>query len=384
MKNKVIISPATWFIILISIVIGGYLYWFYTNFEKTFSQRDIGPIKEVTANPFYAAERFLEKVGKTATTQKNFSILNTELDAQDTLIIESSRVGLTKNKREKIKLWLESGGHLILLATEIYDDDLATSRDVFLDEIGIRLYDNPERDWSEDQDDYLTKVTFEDSNSETSIEFNDRYYLQDASGDSTFIGGNNNADFFAQYALGEGILTVVTDLSIWKNWAVGEHDHAMFLYQLIGSGENIWFLYNTVQPSLLSIMLELIPMLIISFIALVMVMLYSAAWRKGPPISDDVRIQRELMQHIEAAGEFSYRNDFGITLIKDLMSSLENRLRRSIHQYSQLSNLKKSDKLSQLTGIKKQELEILWQPSEHTQENFVAKVLLIQKIRKLI
>lgn len=382
MKNKISISPATWAIVIISLIIGGYCYWFYTHFDKVINEVDLGPTKEVKANPFFAAEKFLESTNKQAFSQKNFSILDNGIENQDTLIIESTRVGLSENKRNTIKEWLIKGGHIILLATELYDDELGTSRDLLLDELGVRLYENPEYSWNYDEEEQFTKLTFQGTDEVTTVKFRQTYYLQDSKGEATFIGGNDYSDSFAQYQVGEGMVTIVTDMSVWKNHTIDDHDHAMFLYQLVGGGETVLFLYNTVQPSLWSTMKELIPNVIISFIVLIAVLLFSASWRKGSPRKDDERIQRELMQHIEAAGEFNYRNDVGLSLLKQLTESLDSRLRKSIHQYGSLSDAKKIEKLSHLIGIDKQKLALLWQPPEQTQEDFLVRVVLIQNIRK--
>lgn len=384
MKNKIIISPATWAIIAVSVFIAGYLYWFYTHFDKVIEEIDRGPIKEAKANPFYAAEKFLEQVGKTAQSQKNYSILDSELGSNDTLVIESTRVGLTETKREKIKNWLTSGGYLIVLATEVYDDELGASRDILLDELGIRLYENLDFDWDMEDDEQLTKLVFEGTENQTIIDLNDQFYLQDTSGEASYIGGNSSSDLFAQFEYGEGMVSIVTDMNIWKNYFINQHDHAMFLYQLIGGSDNVWFLYNTVQPSLISVMIEIIPMILISFVLLIIILLFSASWRKGPPKSDDLRIQREIMQHIEAAGEFSYRNDGGKLLVKGLMQSLESKLRISIHRYNQINDSKKVKKLSQLAGKKENEIAILWQDEERNQDDFIKKVVLIQQLKKQI
>ena len=382
MKPKLSISPATWVIVIASIIIGGYSYWFYTHFDLIVEEVNLGPTKEVKSNPFFAAEELLARANKSAASQKNFSVLDSGIENQDTLIIESTRVGLSENKRKTIKQWITNGGHLILLATELYDDELGTSRDSLLDELGVRLYENPEYSWSYEGEEHLTRVTFQGTEAVTKIDFRQTYYLQDSKGEATFIGGNEYSDSFAQYQVGEGMVTVVTDMSIWKNYLIDEYDHAMFLYQLVGAGQTVLFLYNTVQPSLWSTMNQLIPKVIISFFVLIAVLLFSASWRKGAPRKDDQRIQRELMQHVEAAGEFNYRNDSGLTLLKKLRDSLDSRLRKSIHQYATLSDAKKIDKLSHLVGIEKQKLELLWQPPEQTQEDFLARVVLIQKIKR--
>ena len=382
MKNNFRISPATWVTIFSALAIGGYLYWFYTHFDKVIKEVDRGAIQEARANPFYAAEKFLETVGKKAESQKNYSILDEDLQPYDTLIIESTRVGLTESKRQRINDWISSGGHLIVLATEFYDYDLGTSRDVFLDELGVRLYENYDYGWGEQTDDRLTKVTFNDTQEITTISFSYENYLQDDSGEATFIGGNEYSDLFVQYTLDEGMITVVTDMDIWKNYYIDDYDHAMFLYQLIGSGERVNFLYNTKQPSLWSSMISLIPMVIISFILIIIAVLFSAGWRKGSPRSDDKFEQREIMQHIEAAGEFSYRSDDGKALLKSLKESLDNKLRYSIHRYSGLNEVDKRLKISQMTAISEKNLAIVWQDDELNHDSFVSKVLMIQEIKR--
>jgi hypothetical protein len=382
MQIKISISPVTWAIILSSLVIGIYSYWFYTNFEKVIFEKDIGPTKEAKANPFFAAEKFLTALDKSVETHKTFAILDKKLKAYDILIIESSRVGLSDSKREQINQWVESGGHLILLATEVYDDEKGTSRDVFLDELGIRLYENYNYSWDDDEQEHIARFTLGDSGEPTKVEFNLEYYLQDDGGKASFVEGNDYSDLFAQYLWGLGTISVVTDMNIWKNSYIDDLDHAMFLYQLVDDGENISFLYQAVQPSLLSLMFERIPMIVISFLAFVCIFLFSYSWRKGSPQSDAILSQREIMQHIEAAGEFSYRNDDGKRLLDALVSSLELRLRKSIHNYNGLKAREKLVKISQLTGIKENDLQILWNDSERTQDNFVKQVILTQNIRK--
>ena len=384
MSHKFSISPAIWIIIIVSILIGGYFYWFFTYFDKVIEEVDIGATKEARSNPFFAAQQFLHRTGKTASTQKNFSVLEGDLDSFGTLIIQSSRVGLSKNKISHLKDWLENGGHLVLLATELYDDELETSRDRLLDELGVRLYENPEDYWSQDNEEQYSKLTFEDTDVVTTVNFEQGFYLQDTEGKSTFIGGNEYLDLFAQYSFSEGMITIVTDMDIWKNYSIDEHDHAMFLHQLVGGAQDVLFLYNTVQPSIWIIMKDLIPMVIISFAIFILVVLFSVSWRKGRPRADDLHTQREIMQHLEAAGEFNYRNNSGEALLNSLMTSLENRLRKSIHQYSRLEDTDKIKKLSQLVNLNKDEVSLLWQPIERTQEDFLLRVSLVQKIKRLL
>lgn len=382
MKNKFFLSPASWAVIIIATLITGYLYWFYSNFTKVLVEENIGPTKEARTNPYFAAEKMLNKIGKQASSHRNFSVLDGGLETVDTLVIESSRVGLSEIKRDTIKSWLSSGGHLILLATEIYNDELESSRDIFLDELGIRLYDSNEYNWDQEEDLRFTNLTFEGTDVVTKIELDTNRYITDVSGDATFIGGNASSDLFAQYHLDDGMISILTDFSLWKNYYIDDFDHAMFLYQLVGGGKNVWFLYNAEQPSLFSTMKETIPLVLISFAILLALTLFSSSWRKGSPRSDQELSQREIMQHIEAAGEFSYRSDDGIALLASLISSLEAKLRLTIYQFSRLNQQQKIRKISQHTGIKEKEVAILWEPQELNQEVFINKVLMAQEIKR--
>ena len=75
-------------------------------------------VAEARLNPFLAAEQFLERSGESFEVKRSFSSLD-ELPGTDTLlVILASRDGISQNRRDNLKRWVNDGGTALLLATE--------------------------------------------------------------------------------------------------------------------------------------------------------------------------------------------------------------------------------------------------------------------------
>ncbi|TQV72386.1 hypothetical protein FLL45_19435 [Aliikangiella marina] len=394
--NKFAISRVTWIIVGSAIMFTLICIWFFKSFNKVPVEIPLGYSSEAKRNPFLAAEKFLQKVSIKFESRSDFGLFD-ELSARDdtsgeqndsflgefdTVLINGSRIGMSTLRRENMKRWIENGGHLVLVATELYEYEFESSRDKFLDEVGLRYYETgSDYDYYEDEGN-LTLLNFEDAEQPTEIHFHGTGYIEDTSGDASFIAGPQDVDQFIQYPMGEGLLTVVIDFSIFRNGRIRQHDHAMFLAQLIGNSPKAWLVYNREQPSLLSMMIQHGPLMLISSLALLFLILIGQLWRRGPAKQDTPPVQREIMQHIAAAGEFSFRTDQGNRLLHDLMESIHNRMGQLVFGYQRLTPQKQIIKLSHITGIDKNELAGLWQIENENQDTFVQKVQLIQEIRK--
>jgi len=379
---KFSISRVTWILIGSSLFIGLACLWFFKSFDKIPVEIPLGYSSEAKKNPFLAAEKFLEKISIELESRHDFGLFDDSLGQFDTVLVNGSRIGMSSLRRDNMKNWIEQGGHLVLLATEYYEYEFGSSRDKFLDEVGLRFY-NTDSDYDYyDDEGNLTYLSFEEFENNTEIHFYGTGYIEDTSGNASFIAGPEDVDQFIQYPMGEGLLTVVIDFSIWRNGRISEHDHAMFLTQLIGSSPKAWLVYNREQPSLLSLMLDQAPLILISSSVMLLLVLGGQLWRKGPAKKDTPPIQREIMQHVAAAGEFSFRSDRGVRLLEDLMQTIHSRMSQLVFGYQRMTPQKQIIKLSHITGIDKNTLADLWQIEQENQDTFVQKVQLIQEIRK--
>jgi len=381
--KKIKISAATWAVSAIVFVIGLGATWFFSNFYKEPFTRYHGFSEEARRNPFLAAQRFLETQNVEFEKRENYKLFDESIGKSDTIIINSSRVGMSAARLEKMKQWVKDGGSLVLLATEGFDYDFESSKDVFLDSLGLRYYkgDYDSYSYSDDSSEDFVEFRFSESEDNTKVEFRNYGYIEDTSGDASFIAGNQYADQFIQYTLGEGLVSISTDFSIWNNYRIDDHDHAMFLRQIIGSSEKTWLLYNRIQPSLLSMAMSHAPMVVISVTIFLIVMFWSGLWRIGAKRADEEAINREIMQHLSASAEFSFRLDQGEKLIESLMESVHHRMAQLNHGYGRLTPPHKIEKIAIHTGIKKENLSVLLNNENESAEAFLEKVILIQQIR---
>jgi|GEM_PF-2781258 len=386
LKKLMSFSKATWVIIISSLVFFGFFLWFVKNFDKVPYERELGYSAEARRNQFLAAEQFLKRVNVALESRHDFALFDNAFDEKlgqyDTVLINGSRIGMSSARRDAMREWVNRGGHLVLLATEFYEYEFGASRDKYLDALGLRYYDTRDdySDYSEEES--LTSLNFDGYERETQVHFYPDGYIEDTSGEASFIGGPEYADQFIQYQQGEGLLTVLVDFTVFQNNRIDAHDHAMFLLQLIGNSPQVWLVYNRVQPSLWQLMVSQIPLVIISAASLLLLMMLGQLWRKGAAIKDSPPVQREIMQHIAAAGEFSFRADRGAHLLEEMMRSIHHRLNQLVHGFERLSEDKQLIKLAHITGLPQEQLQILWQTENENQETFITKVQLVQEIRK--
>lgn len=377
------VSKSTWVTCFILIVLGMVFYWFITSYTKIFYERDAGYSQEAKRNPFLALEKFVESYAISYESRKDFQLFDQSPGQYDTIFINNSRIAMPESVRQQMKRWVSQGGHLVLLATEYYDVNTATSRDRFLDELGVRFYKNEMDTYDIGEDDTISKMTFQDDIQETQVDFDPSSgYLHDNSGKATFLGGNNFADYMLQYPLDEGLITVLTDFSIWSNSFVENHDNALFFLQLAGNSEKVWFIYNRIQPSLIDLAIDKVPYVVISLVSLLILLLASNLWRQGVLHQDEKPVTREILKHILAAARFSYRLDKGENLVKNMRESLFYRINLSAIGFARLSDEKKLQRLAEITHIEKQKLELIWQDNNESYEEFMSKAKLIQQLRR--
>ena len=382
MSHKFSISKVTWLIVVLEILVALGFIGFFKSCDKESYERDLGYSNEARRNPFLAAETFLNQVSVEFETRHDFGLFDEALGDYDTIFINGSRIGMSAARRELMLDWVNKGGHLVLLATEFYEYEFNSSRDKFLDKLGLRFYDTSEdyTDYSDEES--MTHLKFEGFDSATKIRFYADGYIEDTSGEASFIGGTDSADQFVQYQMQEGLLTVIVDFSLWHNSRIEQNDHAMFLTQLIGNSPKAWLVYNRVQPSLLALLWQYAPLVFISTLVVLLSVFVGKLWRKGPAIKDMPPVQREIMQHIAAAGEFVFRGDQGHSLLHEMMQAVNHRMSQLVHGYLRLTPKKQIEKLSVITGLPTQDLQILWHDENENQDTFVEKVKLVQEIRK--
>lgn len=101
---------------------------------------DLGPSPEARRNPYLAAELFLRKQGVTVSRADGLEVLKELPPSGHTLLLLGSRSGMTPGQARRLLQWSEQGGHLVLIAERLWDEDEKKSGDLLLDSLDIRQY----------------------------------------------------------------------------------------------------------------------------------------------------------------------------------------------------------------------------------------------------
>lgn len=129
-----------------------------------------------------------------------------------------------------------------------------------------------------------------------------------------------------QLSLGEGQITVLTDLSLWDNNHLLYLDHAWLLAWLTGD-DGVWFVRSVAMPPLLQWLWQRAPELFIALLLLVALWLWLRIPRQGPlqPVEEDRH--HDYLQHLHASGYFQWRTEQQDNLLAALRQQANARIR---------------------------------------------------------
>ena len=95
-----------------------------------------GPAPEARANPYLAAEHFLRNQGRKVQRADSLQSLAQLPAAGQVLLILGPREQMTPKQTERLLAWTRRGGHLLVVAETLWDEDKNSSGDLLL-EIGL-------------------------------------------------------------------------------------------------------------------------------------------------------------------------------------------------------------------------------------------------------
>ena len=142
--------------------------------------------------------------------------------------------------------------------------------------------------------------------------YHDSFYWDD---DTEYEGykpfyweGNDNGIIFMQFDVGDGLLTVIGDGSIWDNERIGLFDHALLLQILTDGNELVVFLRGADVPSLFELIWQNYFELCIVLAILLCLWLIYRGRRFGPILDTTDRGRRSYREHLSAVGDFYWRH----------------------------------------------------------------------------
>lgn len=322
-----------------------------------------GPAPEVQANPYLAAEHFLRQQGIEVQQADNLEVLSTLPSQGQTLMLLADRGDMTPRQAERVLQWTANGGHLLLIAERLWDEDEGKSGDILLDLLDIEQYMSDGLDAEEaegesetteaqNEDDYpdLTKLYLQNEDAPAYIAFDTSFHLYDAQNRAHAWANSARATHLLQLYHGDGLITVMSDPWIWQNPTIGEYDHAWLLWYL-SQDSAVTLLYRSDRDNLFSLLLRHFPLALAVLALLILAALWHAGMRHGPLLAPASRARRQLAEHLRASADFLLRRSGQHSLLQTLQQDIKRRARRRYPGFEKLGVAEQWQVLGRLTRL---------------------------------
>ncbi|MBV4452383.1 MULTISPECIES: DUF4350 domain-containing protein [Pseudomonas] len=317
---------------------------------------DRGPSPEALANPYLAAEHFLRQQGLAVAHANSVERLATLPAKGNSLLMLGERSHLSPRQVEQLLAWTRSGGHLLLVAEALWDEEAGKSGDLLLDRLPIHqtLSDEPEEPAPSTKKPLgkkapdLTRLYVDNETAPAYFSFDTDFNLTDPKHLAQFSANSAQSSHLMQLNLGQGRVTVVTDSDLWKTPDIGEYDNAWLLWYL-SQGTDVTLLFNNDFDGLFTLLMRYFPQALVALAALIALALWQAALRQGPIRAAASPARRQLQEHLKASADFLLRRSGQGTLLRALQHDIQRAARRRHPGFEHLDNAEQCRVLEHLT-----------------------------------
>ena len=313
---------------------------------------DRGPSPEAMANPYLAAEHFLRQQGLAVEHANGLERLTTLPAKGNSLLLLGERGNMSPRQVGQLLDWAKSGGHLLVVAEALWDEEAGKSGDMLLDRLHIHqaLSDEPDdpAPARKNKAPDLTKLYVDNDTAPAYFSFDTDFNLIDPKHQAQFSANSARSSHLMQLDVGQGRVTVITDSDLWKTPAIGKHDNAWLLWYL-AQGTAVTLLFNSDVDDLFTLLLRYFPQALVALIALIALALWQAGMRQGPIQAPAPKARRQLQEHLKASADFLLRRSGQGTLLQALQRDILRAARRRHPGFEHLDNTEQGRVLAHLT-----------------------------------
>lgn len=416
----------TGFLVVLGIALAGLLgYILYHSIEMYEETITKGWSNKALRNPLLAAEQYLRSNDFNIDSSNSLNSLD-GFSERGVVFVSDSRQIQTQKRVDSLFDWMQKGGHLIVGA-EIQNDD---GRNLLLQHFGIKKEEvdcecndtdvdqkeiklsellrdanrkiregskkggKTEKDLIEEKIDEskLTKLYFTDVKQPLLIDFkldvalvHPAFYKQSADIPEglkpSYWVANQAGVQFVQFLVGDGLLTVLSEGSIWRSSDIAKVDHAYLLSILMDHDKKGLLLYGLQMPSLLSILVSTMPEFMMAAALLLLMWLLHKSRRFGPVRQVEAGTRRSLDEHIIACGELLWHARKGQEIMIDIRDVMLRRIKAENPEFQRLEDREQIDWIGEKCQLTDKEVRrALYDENINSETYFYRAIALIQKI----
>ncbi|MBI3187094.1 MAG: DUF4350 domain-containing protein [Gammaproteobacteria bacterium] len=377
-------------------------YIFFKVMEPYSEMQDDGWSTKAQRNPFLAAELFLQKTGvQVLATHDIHQIEN--LPENGTIFISDVRKVLTHKRLEAILEWIKGGGHLIV-AAPIYDkhnpdpllsyfkvenhlheqEKLSTALEkANLDRLAGKKKENKEK--TEEPED-VTTMGFQGIPSKVRAGFDPGSYLTHPALDDekyettplyelNYVASSESGVHFLQLYYGDGLISILSDQSIWQSDRIDELDNAYLLWLLSENSDQVIMLYGAQMASLFYYIGKYAPETVTGLLVLLLAWLFFRGRRFGTARQLTIEARRSLAEHIQASSQYYWRQGDMRALIEPVRRELNRRIAVALPGSNDADQVARLNMIAEHTGLDPKIIKSALQENITANENDFTKIM---------
>lgn len=312
-------APLVLALLAVAAVVAAFIYWITPHLE-TYEYEVVEDVSEkARRNPFLAMQRFLTRYGYSVEINRRSTGLDTHPAEHDTIMLEFSQELFSETRTRKLLEWITRGGHLVL---EIVPSEDGIPENELLDPLELRVHEK-ETEPVAGQEHMQLQAGAQALAIDPGLVEED--WLEDGSG-SAETWRAEGVPAVLRYRLGEGRLTLIPTLDQWTNEHIGQHDHAAFLLEVLGTLRGkLWVFVNVKLDSLLEIIWRHAKLTVIALMLTIGLVLWGLYNRFGPLTIPEYRRRRSLGEHVQAMANFAWRHGRAASLLASARLQLRQR-----------------------------------------------------------
>jgi hypothetical protein len=195
-------------------------------------------------------------------------------------------------------------------------------------------------------------------------------------------------NYMLQFAVGQGLLTVLTSTSIFNNKQIADYDHARFLHHLVqleGHNQAVWLIRVDDMPSLWQWLWSHAWYLMFSLTLLFILWLWRAPLRFGPLLADKSLKRRRLIEHIQASGYYRWHDQQSGYLLLQVQDSVWNDIHLFHPDIYRDDQQQAYHQLAKITGLKQSSINQSFKIRDQLNEqDFTKHIQMLELIRQYL
>lgn len=344
-----------------------------------------GMSAEAQLNPWLAAARVLERQGLVVESEPDYG----GVPARTRVLLMATPLDfLSEGEREALLDWVRAGGHLV---TVVPDPGLVGKdvESVLARLVDVRLLRREpgadERKAAASKSGLRTLAVEPAGHLQAGLD--PRRTLRAGPGPALWRATDGAYLHGLRRAVGQGRITVFSDLEWLHNHQLGKGDHAGLLWAALDAPPraHVLLVSGTERPSLFMLAWERAAPLLVALAIFVLAWLWQATRRFGPLRPGPPAERRRLAEHLEASGHYLYRHGGLHRLYEASRARLLARVQRRHPQWRGLPPDRLAERLAERARVEAGAVaRVLGGPAPDHLLQFAADLRLLNRLRKAL